>query len=77
MGGSMSTPHQHYCSNYQVLYEHIFTRFGCPLTIEIDQVFILLMMQLDILLTILSLGILVLLCIIHKEMDRLSLQTRF
>jgi hypothetical protein len=37
MGGSMSTPHQHYCSNYQVLYEHIFTRFGCPLTIEIDQ----------------------------------------
>jgi hypothetical protein len=36
VGGSSSTLHQHY-SNYQVLYKHILTRFGCPLTIVTDQ----------------------------------------
>jgi hypothetical protein len=37
MGGITSTSHQHYCSNYQVLYEHILTRFRCPLTIVTNQ----------------------------------------
>ncbi len=59
------------------LYENILTRLGCPLIIVNNQGTHFIMMQLDTLLTILSSNIPVLLCIIYKEMDRLSLQTRF
>jgi lipoprotein signal peptidase len=68
-----------FCTNIVVilakfLYEHILMKFGCQLTIVTNQGTLLSMMQSDTLLTTLSLYILVLLFIIHKEMDRLSLQ---
>jgi hypothetical protein len=47
-------------------------RFGRPLTIVTDHGIYFIMMQLNTLLTILSLDIPILLFIIHKEMDRLS-----
>jgi hypothetical protein len=34
----MSNPHQHVAITTKFLYEHILTRFGCPLTIVIDQI---------------------------------------
>jgi hypothetical protein len=59
------------------LYQHILTRFGYPLTIVTNQVTHFIMMQLNTSLTILFQDIQILLFIVHKEMDRLNIQTRF
>jgi hypothetical protein len=59
------------------LYKYILARFRCPLIVVTNQVTHLSMMGLDTLLTISFLDIPVLLFIIHKDMNRLSLQTRF
>jgi hypothetical protein len=59
------------------LYEHILTRFGCPLIIVTNQGTHLSTMHSNILLTILSLDISVLPCIIYKDMNRLKVQIRF
>jgi len=59
------------------LYKHILIRFGCPWTIVTDQSTHFIMMQSTTSLTILFKNIPFFKFIIHKEMDRLSLQTRF
>jgi lipoprotein signal peptidase len=59
------------------LYKHILIRFGCPWTIVTDQSTHFIMMQSTTSLTILFKNIPFFIFIIHKEMDRLSLQTRF
>jgi hypothetical protein len=59
------------------LYKHILTRFQCLLTIVTGEGTHFINDVINTLLTILSLDIPILLFIIHKEMDRLSLQTRF
>ncbi len=59
------------------LYEHIITIFGCPLTIVTNQGTHFINDAIKYVTNHFILKHIVLLFIIHKEMDRLNLQTRF
>jgi hypothetical protein len=59
------------------LYEHIFIKFGCLLTIVINQGTHFINDVIKYLTDHLSLDIPMLLFIIQKEMDKVNLQTRF